>query len=154
MEALACGKAVISTDCDADPREILAPETNLLSKTRKIEYAHYVVWVPVKSNDVFDRNVIAPSPEIEGSIVYTKVGIRDGGVIRDAISFGPVSVLPALWGQGIGSALIYRCHSHGKEKGCRAILLHGDPDQYQRFGFIPAETFGIGSADNMYMDAL
>lgn len=44
--------------------------------------------------------------------------------------------------------------ARAKEMGYRAVLIYGDPDYYKRFGFVPAETFGIGSSDNMYMDAL
>jgi predicted N-acetyltransferase YhbS len=38
--------------------------------------------------------------------------------------------------------------------GHSAILIYGDPEYYERFGFVPAERFGIGSSDNMYMDVL
>lgn len=38
--------------------------------------------------------------------------------------------------------------------GFRAILLCGDPDYYLRQGFIPAETLGIRTEDNMYATAL
>ena len=40
------------------------------------------------------------------------------------------------------------------EMGFRAILLCGDPDYYLRQGFIPAETLGIRTEDNMYATAL
>jgi predicted N-acetyltransferase YhbS len=93
--------------------------------------------------------------EIVGNIVYTKAKILgDDGISRDILCFGPVSVLPVLWAKGIGSMLIQHTISRAKELGYRAILIYGDPEYYKRFGFVPAETFGIGSADNMYMDAL
>ena len=38
--------------------------------------------------------------------------------------------------------------------GFRAILLCGDPDYYLRQGFIPAETLGIRTEDNMYATTL
>ena len=47
LEALACGKTCISTDCNAGPREILAPKTNLERKTKTIEEAEYGILVPV-----------------------------------------------------------------------------------------------------------
>jgi predicted N-acetyltransferase YhbS len=34
--------------------------------------------------------------------------------------------------------------------GARAILIYGDPDYYGRFGFVPAERYGIRTADDMY----
>lgn len=56
LEALACGKAIISTDCDAGPREILAPSTDPISKTTRVEYAEYGVLIPVTVNDYFDKD--------------------------------------------------------------------------------------------------
>lgn len=40
------------------------------------------------------------------------------------------------------------------DMGFRAILLCGDPDYYLRQGFMPAETLGIRTEDNMYATAL
>ena len=93
--------------------------------------------------------------EIVGNIVYTKAKILgDEGVSHDVLSFGPVSVLPALWSKGIGSALIEYTIDRAIESGHRAILIYGDPSYYKRFGFIPAETFGIGTPDNVYAEPL
>ena len=53
LEALACGKAIISSDCDAGPREILAPSTDIEKKTDTIEYGDYGVLVPVEFDNTF-----------------------------------------------------------------------------------------------------
>ena len=44
--------------------------------------------------------------------------------------------------------------ARAKELNHRAILIYGDPEYYKRFGFVPAETYGIGTPDNMYAEAL
>ncbi|MFZ2540123.1 MAG: glycosyltransferase [Oscillospiraceae bacterium] len=54
LEALALNKAIISTDCDAGPREILAPNTPLNYKTKDIQYAQYGVLVPTFTYDHFN----------------------------------------------------------------------------------------------------
>lgn len=53
VEAGMCKLPIISTDCDAGCREILAPYTNILKKTSTIEYAQYGILIPVcKSGDI------------------------------------------------------------------------------------------------------
>lgn len=47
QEAIVCGMPVIATDCSSGPREMLAPNTDPLYRTKEgIEYAEYGVLVP------------------------------------------------------------------------------------------------------------
>ncbi|WP_244648293.1 GNAT family N-acetyltransferase [Ruminiclostridium herbifermentans] len=93
--------------------------------------------------------------KIVGNIVYTKATILDdSGKHHEVLSFGPVSVLPEYQGMGIGSKLIEHTKAIAKELGYNAILIYGDPDYYCRFGFVQAESFKIGTADNMYAPPL
>ena len=59
LEAMACEKPVISTDCDAGPREIIAPGSDVMKKTKEIEYSEYGVLVPI-----FDFGNLNSSDEI------------------------------------------------------------------------------------------
>ena len=49
IEALACGKSVISTDCSSGPRELLAPDTDLHHRAiNNYEIGEYGILTPVK----------------------------------------------------------------------------------------------------------
>ncbi|MFT7653370.1 MAG: putative acetyltransferase [Candidatus Azotimanducaceae bacterium] len=60
-------------------------------------------------------------------------------------ALGPVSVIPELQNEGIGSALINRGLAEIRDRGALGCILTGNPDYYQRFGFklcpanVPAE---------------
>lgn len=93
--------------------------------------------------------------EIVGNIMYTRAVIHcDSGEDYPVLSFGPLSVLPERQGEGIGSALVRHSLQRASELGHTAVLIYGDPAYYSRLGFLPAESFGIGTADDYYMDAL
>ena len=118
---------------------------------------HYLAHVLRESPDFLREldYVALHDGRIVGSIMYTKAVIRgDDGVDHPALSFGPVSVLPLLQGQGIGTLLIESTLAHAREMGLGAVLIYGDPGYYERFGFVPAEKFGIGTPDDFYADAL
>jgi putative acetyltransferase len=75
--------------------------------------------------------------EIEGKVVghvaFSVVTIN--GIDQGWYGLGPVSVLPELQKQGIGSKLISEGLSVIREKGAKGCVLEGDPEYYQRFGF-------------------
>lgn len=118
---------------------------------------HYLVHI-MRDADSFikELDIVALIDEkIIANIMYTKAKIvGDDGKKHEVISFGPVSVLPEFQGKGIGSMLIEYSKKIARKLGYTAILIYGDPDYYSRVGFAKAETYGIGSADNMYAAAL
>ena len=93
--------------------------------------------------------------QLVGNIIYTKAIIKkDDSSTQEVLSFGPLAVLPDYQHQGIGSALIERTKELATQMGYTAILIFGNPEYYQRFGFKAAENYRIGTAWNTYADAL
>lgn len=92
---------------------------------------------------------------IVGHIAYSRgTVISSYGLTGEVISFGPVSVLPRLQKQGIGSALIVHSLDTAKAMGHLAVLIYGDPRYYSRFGFRCAEKYEIKTADGKFAVAL
>ena len=114
---------------------------------------HYLMHIIRHSDAFIDALdfVAQVNGEIVGNIVYTKAQIVDDqGDFHQVLSFGPISVLPAFQGRGIGGILIEHTLEIAKELGHRAVLIYGDPDYYSKFGFVAAEYYKIGTSDNMY----
>lgn len=114
---------------------------------------HYLLHIMRKADSfICELDIVAEvNGKIVGNIVYTKAKIvEDNGVCHNVISFGPISVLPAFQGKGIGRILIEYTKTMAKELGYTAILIYGDPDYYSRSGFTAAENYKIGTSDNMY----
>lgn len=118
---------------------------------------HYLLHI-MRDADSFikELDVVAEvGGKIVGNIVYTKATIiDDNNKAHEVLSFGPLSVLPGFQRMGIGSALIESTKITSRELGYKAILIYGDPEYYCRFGFVAAEAFKIGTADNMYAPPL
>lgn len=114
---------------------------------------HYLLHTMRNANSfIKELDMVAEvGRKIVGNIVYTKAAIiDDDDKSHEVILFGPLSVLPEFQGRGIGGALIESTKIKAKELGYKAILIYGDPEYYSRFGFVAAETFKIGTPENMY----
>ncbi|MGE3508850.1 MAG: GNAT family N-acetyltransferase [Vicinamibacterales bacterium] len=93
--------------------------------------------------------------QVVGHIAFSPVSISDGTL--DWYGLGPVSVLPHLQRQGIGTALIREGLARLRERGAKGCCLVGHPAYYPRFGFdhlpglwvdgVPAEAFFALSFD-------
>jgi putative acetyltransferase len=73
--------------------------------------------------------------ELVGHVATSPVVIADG--TQGWHGLGPISVQPALQGQGIGSALMHAAMKALRDQGAAGIMLVGDPAYYRRFGFRP-----------------
>lgn len=63
LEAMACGLAIVSTDCDAGPRELLAPSTDSFSFSQKVEYEKYGVLTPIMDGVMYTASDKTTSAE-------------------------------------------------------------------------------------------
>ena len=71
--------------------------------------------------------------KIVGHIAFSVVKIN--GEDQGWYGLGPVSVLPALQKQGVGSKLIREGLTRIHDLGAKGCVLEGDPRYDQRFGF-------------------
>jgi len=76
---------------------------------------------------------------IVGHILFTKIQIGD----TIQLALAPVSVIPSMQNQGIGSKLIKKGHQIAKELGYEFSVVLGHANYYPRFGYLTASTFRI-----------
>ena len=118
---------------------------------------HYLAHILRESSDFVPEldYVAVHAGKVVGNIMYTRAKIvLDRGGEREVLCFGPLAVDPAFQGQGVGGALIERTKTLARELGYKAILIFGDPEYYSRFGFIPAERYGVGTSWGVYIISL
>ncbi|MDR3239074.1 MAG: N-acetyltransferase [Clostridiales bacterium] len=92
--------------------------------------------------------------EIVANILYTKSKVvRPDGSELLSLTFGPVSVKPELHGTGYGAAIIRHSLARAKELGYGAVIICGHESYYPRFGFKPANEYGLMMPDGPAFDA-
>ena len=67
--------------------------------------------------------------------------IAAGG--RPALLLGPLAADPGIQGKGVGSGLMQVALSRAAMAGHGAVILVGDPEYYERFGFTADRTSGL-----------
>ncbi len=77
--------------------------------------------------------VAVDGAELVGQITFSPAAISNGS--QPWYALGPVSVLPARQGEGIGSLLIEEGLRQIQELEALGCILTGDPSYYSRFGF-------------------
>jgi predicted N-acetyltransferase YhbS len=80
---------------------------------------------------------------LAGHILFTPLQVINGDNIFNSLTLAPVSVLPDYQNQGIGSRLIGEGHRVARKLGFNSCFVLGHPAYYPRFGYKPAEKWGI-----------
>ncbi len=83
--------------------------------------------------------------EVVGHVIGTRGWLEPVGL--PALGIGPVGVLPAVQGRGIGTVLVHALLAVAEAAGERLVALLGSPDYYRRFGFVPSTAVGVASPD-------
>ena len=82
---------------------------------------------------------------IVGHVALSPVDV--GGVPRAAVALGPLAVDPDFQGRGIGAMLVDAFLQHCRVRDEGLVVVLGYPGYYGRFGFMPAERFGLRYQD-------
>jgi putative acetyltransferase len=114
---------------------------------------HYVTHVVRDHADFIPELdfVAVTENKIVGSIVYTRAALIDEtGRKISIVTFGPLCVLPEVQRQGIGLALVKHTKKLALEMGFKAIVIHGDPHNYCRYGFKSGKDLNIGNMEGKF----
>lgn len=84
----------------------------------------------------------ADGGEVVGHVLLTRCHVDE----TPALMLGPVAVLPAHQGQGVGGTLVRAGLDAARADGHQVVVLLGHPTYYPRFGFKQAADFGITTA--------
>lgn len=81
--------------------------------------------------------------EIVGHILFSPVAVDTDNSRTCLSGLAPMAVVPMLQRTGIGTKLVLAGLSALREKGERGVVVLGHPAYYPRFGFAPANRFGL-----------
>ncbi len=82
---------------------------------------------------------------VTGHVLATRGWLDPVGV--PALGLGPLGVLPAAQGRGVGTVLVHALLAVAEAADERLAALLGAPDYYRRFGFVAAATVGVAAPD-------
>jgi putative acetyltransferase len=81
--------------------------------------------------------------EVVGHILLTPVEVEESPAGSLVMGLGPMAVLPAWQGQGVGGELIRSGIEACRRLGASAVVVLGHRDYYPRFGFQPAASSSL-----------
>jgi putative acetyltransferase len=79
-------------------------------------------------------------------VLFSSITIEGRDRTISALALAPLAVTPQRQNQGIGSQLVEFGLSKCRELGHGIVVVVGEPDYYQRFGFQSASQFGLTSS--------
>jgi putative acetyltransferase len=83
---------------------------------------------------------------VVGHIAFSRLEVEDAAARFDALALAPIAVHPSRQGEGIGSGLVRTAHDMLRQRGEHLIVVLGDPDYYQRFGYDRERAEGFESS--------
>lgn len=94
-------------------------------------------WLP-------DLSLVAVADDrVIGHVVCSRAQVEQ----VPALGLGPIGIIPAVQGNGIGSLLMQRVIAAADAMGEPLIGLLGSPAYYSRFGFVPALDLAVIAPD-------
>ena len=90
-------------------------------------------------------SLVATDGAVVGHVIATRGRLEPLGV--PALGLGPLGVLPAAQGRGVGTVLVHALLAVAEAADERLVALLGAPGYYRRFGFVAAATVGVAATN-------
>ena len=132
----------IRQETQADYDVVYSLIVNAFKRAKHRDGTEQDLVVRLRQSPAFISNlslVAEDEGQIVGYVLLTKIKIGDS----TELALAPLAVSPEKQGQGIGGRLIQTAHRIAKQLGYHYSVLLGEPEYYQRFGYVPAHQFGI-----------
>ena len=101
----------------------------------------------ISDGDVLINLLVESSDTIIGNVIVSKITMEpDIGLFCGGVA--PVSVLPDHQSSGLGCKLMTAAINESNKMGIDALFLLGDPNYYQRFGFVVSTFKNDYSVEN------
>lgn len=78
--------------------------------------------------------------DVIGHVFYSRVRLASGD---EALALAPMAVAPGAQRRGVGSRLVEESLVRAGTTGFPLVVVLGHPAYYPRFGFEPADRFGV-----------
>ena len=107
---------------------------------------HYLVHVMRDHPDFIpELDLVAElDGQVIGNVMYTRATLTDeAGVVKDILTFGPVSIAPERQRKGYGRQLLEHSFRRAAELGWDAIVIFGSPVNYVGRGFKSCKKFNV-----------
>jgi predicted N-acetyltransferase YhbS len=82
---------------------------------------------------------------VVGHVIATRGSLEPRGV--PALGLGPLGVLPAAQGRGVGTVLVHALLAVAEAAGEHLVALLGSPEYYRRMAFVASTTVGVAAPD-------
>ncbi|CAK16046.1 GNAT family N-acetyltransferase [Pseudomonas entomophila] len=113
---------------------------------------HFIVDALRRAGQLSVSLVAVEGDTLVGHVALSPVTLSSG--VSGWFGLGPISVLPARQGQGIGSLLMKAALAELQRMGGAGCVVLGDPAYYGRFGFKPQPGLTLPGVPAEYFQAL
>ena len=114
---------------------------------------HYLVHIMRNHKDFIPELdfVLELNGNIIGNIMYTKAKLTDeNGRMKEVLTFGPVSILPACQRRGYGKMLMEHSFKEAIKLGYDTIVIFGSPVNYVSRGFKSCKKYNVCIENGKY----
>lgn len=144
---------VIRQESPSDVTAIHAVTVAAFLNAPHTDHTEQFVVDALRKADVLSVSLVAEKAStVVGHVAVSPVSISDGS--SGWYGLGPISVIPELQGQGIGSLLMKSALRLLQEEGAAGCVLLGDPAYYSRFGFKAEPELVLPDVPPEYFQAL